>query len=75
MLHRDAYSGALYAVYLGGAEHSGKERILAEILEAPAAQGIALDVHAGAEQSMHAVRPALAPYRLPHPAEGLGVPA
>ena len=58
-LHGNADALALHALDHRRAQHARKQRVLREILEVSTAQRVALQVHAGAEQRVHAIVAAL----------------
>ena len=55
VLHGDAHAVGLDAAGVGGGHLAGQERILGEILEVTAAEGVAVQVHAGGQQDVGAV--------------------
>ena len=55
MLCRRAYALTLHAVDIGGSHLSRHQRVLREVFEVSAAQGIAVQVQAGAEDYVAAI--------------------
>ena len=73
VLDRRADALALQALDERRAEHAGDERVLGEVLEVAPAQGGALDVDAGAEDDVDALRARLLADRRPDPPHELRV--
>ena len=55
VLDGSSHAVALDALYISGSHLAGKERILGEILEVTAAQRVAVDIHTGSQEYVHAV--------------------
>ena len=64
MFGRSAYTLGLYAIDVCRGYHTGENRILGKILEVPAVQGIAQNVHAGSQDDIVAHIERLFAYRL-----------
>ena len=67
-------SPGLHSVHVSSGNAPAQHRILGEILEVPAAQRVAVDVHAWSEHHVYAVIPGFLAYRSAHGPDHIGIP-
>ena len=74
MLDGGAHAVTLNAPHIGGCDLAGKDRILREILEIPAAERVPVDVHPRRQKRVDAVCEHLAAHRRGHPLHQVCIP-